>query len=120
LGQRAKYAADRFRDTTGYAARVLHDRPMTPPSSLPVSIHETSLESILYATSATLLAIGLAFAGLYRSRLPRAVAAAAGRTLAPPVRVLHTLHSGVVGDYVTWVVVGTAVTGAAWALMLHG
>jgi multicomponent Na+:H+ antiporter subunit D len=120
LGQRAEYAADRFRDTTGYAARVLHDRPMTPPSSLPVSIHETSLESILYATSATLLAIGLAFAGLYRSRLPRAVAAAAGRTLAPPVRVLHTLHSGVVGDYVTWVVVGTAVTGAAWALMLHG
>jgi multicomponent Na+:H+ antiporter subunit D len=120
LGQRAEYAADQFRDTTGYAARVLHDRPMTPPSSLPVSIHETSLESILYATSATLLAIGLAFAGLYRSRLPRAVAAAAGRTLAPPVRVLHTLHSGVVGDYVTWVVVGTAVTGAAWALMLHG
>ena len=41
------------------------------------------------------------------------------RIVAPPIRVLHALHSGVVGDYVTWVAVGTAVTGAAWALLLR-
>jgi hypothetical protein len=52
--------------------------------------------------------------------LPRALSVAAGRTLGPPVRVLHALHSGVVGDYVTWVAVGTAVTGGIWALLLHG
>jgi multicomponent Na+:H+ antiporter subunit D len=120
LGQRAEYAADRFRDTSGYAARVLHDRAMTPPASLPVTIIHTSLESILYGVSATVLALGLAYAGLYRRRLPHAVAVAAGRTLAPPVRVLHALHSGIVGDYVTWVVVGTAFTGGVWALLLHG
>jgi multicomponent Na+:H+ antiporter subunit D len=119
LGQRAEYAADRFRDTSGYAGRVLHDRPMTPPASLPVSISHTSLESILYGVGATVLALGLALVGLYRSRLPRAMCAVARRTLAPPIRILHALHSGVVGDYVTWVAVGTAVTGGVWALLLR-
>ncbi|HEX3454424.1 MAG TPA: complex I subunit 5 family protein [Gaiellaceae bacterium] len=111
LGQRAEYAADRFRDTSGYAARVLHGREMPAPPSLPVSIHGTSPESLLYGVSATVVAVALALAGLYRPRLPSA--------LAPPVRVLHALHSGVVGDYVTWVVVGTAVTGGVWAVLLH-
>jgi multicomponent Na+:H+ antiporter subunit D len=119
LGQRADYAADRFRDTSGYAALVLHDREMPPAPSLPLAIHGTSLESLLYGTAATVVAIGLALLGLYRRRLPRAVSAAADRAFAPPVRVLHALHSGVVGDYVTWVVVGTAVTGGVWALLLH-
>jgi multicomponent Na+:H+ antiporter subunit D len=112
LGQRAEYAADRFRDTSGYAARVLHDRPLPPPQSLPVSIEHTSLESLLYSGSATILALGLALAGLYRSRTLS--------TVAPPIRVLRELHSGVVGDYVTWIAVGTAVTGGVWALLLHG
>jgi multicomponent Na+:H+ antiporter subunit D len=120
LGQRAEYAADRFRDTSGYAATVLHGRPMTPPPTLPVSIRHTSLESVLYGTSATILALGLALVGLYRSRLPRGLSAAARRTLVPPIRVLHALHSGVVGDYVTWVAVGAAFTGGIWALLLHG
>jgi multicomponent Na+:H+ antiporter subunit D len=120
LGQRAEYAADRFRDTSGYAARVLHGRPMAPPADLPVSIGHTSLESVLYGSSATVVALGLALVGLYRRRLPRAVSKVAAFGLAPPIRVLRGLHSGVVGDYVTWVAVGTAVTGAAWALLLRG
>jgi multicomponent Na+:H+ antiporter subunit D len=120
LGQRAEYAADRFRDTSGYAARVLHGRPMAPPAGLPVSIGHTSLESVLYGASATAVALGLALVGLYRRRLPRAVSKVAAFGLAPPIRVLRGLHSGVVGDYVTWVAVGTAVTGAAWALLLRG
>ena len=120
LGQRAEYAAERFRDTSGYAARVLHGRPLPRPGDLPVTIHHTSLESLLYGSAATLLAVALALVGLYRRRLPRAVAVMAGRTLGPPVRLLHAVHSGVVGDYVTWVVVGTAVTGGVWAILLHG
>jgi multicomponent Na+:H+ antiporter subunit D len=111
LGQRAEYAAGRFRDTSGYAARILHDRAMPPPGSLPVTIQHTSVDSLLYASGATIFALGLAFAGLYRRRMPRA--------LVPPVRILHSLHSGVVGDYVTWVVVGTAVTGGVWAILLR-
>jgi multicomponent Na+:H+ antiporter subunit D len=111
LGQRAEYAAGRFRDTSGYAARILHGRAMPPPGSVPVTIQHTSVDSLLYASGATIFALGLAFAALYRRRMPRA--------LAPPIRVLHSLHSGVVGDYVTWVVVGTAVTGGVWAILLR-
>jgi multicomponent Na+:H+ antiporter subunit D len=120
LGQRAEYAADRFRDRAGYAARVLRDRPVTPPPDLPVTIRHTSLESLLYGAGATVLAFGLAGVGLYRRRLPSAVVATAGRVAAPPLQVLRSLHSGVVGDYVTWVAVGTAVLGGVWALLLHG
>jgi multicomponent Na+:H+ antiporter subunit D len=119
LGQRAEYAADRFRDTSGYAAIVLHEKPMSPPPSLPVSVEHTSVESALYGVSATIVALGLAFLGLYRRRLPGSASGFAARVLAPPIHVLRELHSGVVGDYVTWVAVGTAVTGAAWALLLH-
>jgi multicomponent Na+:H+ antiporter subunit D len=108
LGQRAEYAAGQFRDTKAYAAQVLDNRPVAPPPSLPVTIVHTSLDSLLYAGGATLFALGLAAVGLRRRQ-----------TLASPVRVLHALHSGVVGDYVTWVVVGTAVSGAAWALLLR-
>jgi multicomponent Na+:H+ antiporter subunit D len=39
--------------------------------------------------------------------------------LSPPVRALEAVHSGVVGDYVTWIAVGTAVVGGAWALTLR-
>jgi multicomponent Na+:H+ antiporter subunit D len=120
LGQRAEYAAERFRDTGGYAATVLHGRVTAPTPALPVSIEHTSTESILYGVSATLVAVALALVGLYWRRLPRGLSVAAARTLGPPVRVLHALHSGVVGDYVTWVAVGTAVTGGVWALLLHG
>ncbi len=69
---------------------------------------------------ATILAFGLAFLGLYRRRLPRIVSVIARRALAPPVHILRGFHSGVVGDYVTWVAVGTAVVGGAFALLLHG
>jgi multicomponent Na+:H+ antiporter subunit D len=120
LGQRAEYAADRFRNTGGYAATVLHGKATPPAPSLPVSAEHTSLESLLYGGSATVVALGLALVGLYRRRVPRAVSFAAERTLAPPIRLLHALHSGVVGDYVTWVAVGTAVTGGVWAVLLHG
>jgi multicomponent Na+:H+ antiporter subunit D len=84
-----------------------------------VAVAHTSLESVLYGVSATILALALAFVGLYRRRLPRFVSLTARRTLAPPIHVLRELHSGVVGDYVTWVAVGTAVVGGAFALLLH-
>jgi multicomponent Na+:H+ antiporter subunit D len=84
-----------------------------------VAIGHTTVESLLYGASATILAVVLAFVGLYRRRLPRLVSMTARRTLAPPIHVLRVLHSGVVGDYVTWVAVGTAVVGGTFALLLH-
>ena len=35
-------------DRSGYAARVLHGRPLSPPPSLPVAVSAPSLESVLY------------------------------------------------------------------------
>jgi multicomponent Na+:H+ antiporter subunit D len=120
LAQRAEYAADRFRNTSGYAAAVLHAKAVAPPPSLPLALEHTSLDSILYGVAATLFAAALALLGLYRRRLPRAVSSGAGRLLSPPIHVLRELHSGVVGDYVTWVAVGTAFVGGVWAVLLHG
>jgi multicomponent Na+:H+ antiporter subunit D len=120
LGQRAEYAADRFQDRSAYAARVLHGHPFPAAPRLPVAIRHTSVESLLYGGGATILAFGLAFLGLYRRRLPRIVSVVGRRTLAPPIQILRGFHSGVVGDYVTWVAVGTAVVGGAFALLLHG
>jgi hypothetical protein len=31
--------------------------------------------------------------------------------LGPPIRLLKTAHGGVIGDYVTWLAVGTALIG---------
>ncbi|HZT53502.1 MAG TPA: complex I subunit 5 family protein [Gaiellaceae bacterium] len=120
LGQRAAYAAARFRDRGAYAAAVLRGTPLRAPPRLPVSIEHTTLEGVLSACGATLAAAALALLALGRRRLPQALSTAAARTLGPPVRVLHAAHSGVVGDYVTWVAVGTAVTGAAWSVLLRG
>jgi multicomponent Na+:H+ antiporter subunit D len=119
LGQRATYAASRFEDRSGYVAQILHGRPMPVPPAPPFSILHTSLESLLFGVGTLVLALGLALLGLYRGRLPRLISAAGRRTLAPPVRILHAVHSGVVGDYVTWVILGTSVIGAALALRLR-
>ncbi|HEU5405135.1 MAG TPA: hypothetical protein VFU52_03560, partial [Gaiellaceae bacterium] len=106
-------------DRAGYTARVLGDQPMARPQGLSVTIRHTTLESLLYGGGATIFAVGLSLVGLYRRRLPRVVGVTAERTLAPPIHVLRSLHSGVVGDYVTWLVVGTAVVGGVWALLLR-
>src|SRR5438067_13476591 len=47
LGQRAEYAAERFRAGGVYAAAVLHGRPTSPAPPLPVAVHGTSLDSLL-------------------------------------------------------------------------
>jgi hypothetical protein len=60
------------------------------------------------------LTVVVALFGLYRRRIPEAARAAAARLLEPPVNVLKAAHSGVVGDYVMWLTVGTAVLGGVW------
>jgi hypothetical protein len=35
------------------------------------------------------------------------------------VAVLKAVHSGIIGDYVTWITVVTAVLGGIWALALR-
>jgi multicomponent Na+:H+ antiporter subunit D len=114
VAQRAEYGADRFRARAEYANRVLHGIPMRATARLPYTVIHTSLESLLYAGGATLLALALAAYGLFHARLrPRL------RSFEPAVVLLHRAHSGIVGDYVMWVVFGTALLGGIWAIGLR-
>ena len=63
-------------------------------------------------------AAALAMIALYRERVGSWLARAL-RPAVPVVGVLRSLHSGVVGDYVTWLVVGIAVLGGMFALVVR-
>jgi multicomponent Na+:H+ antiporter subunit D len=117
LQDRTEHAADRFRDRHAYVERTLFGRHYGP--SAPVVLHAASGASIGYGIGAAVLALATAFFGLYRRRLPELIRTYGARVLEPPVQGLKALHSGVAGDYVMWLTVGTAVLGGVWALTLR-
>jgi multicomponent Na+:H+ antiporter subunit D len=53
------------------------------------------------------LSIAMAFGGLYAARLPAALRRA-GLAAATPLRVVRQVHSGHIGDYVAWLLLGLA------------
>jgi multicomponent Na+:H+ antiporter subunit D len=112
LTQRTEAAAERFRDRPAYAAFVLHGTPVPHLGRLPVALLPGSLESIVYGVGAVALALALAAFGLLRPQL------GGSPLLLTPARALKAVHSGVVGDYVMWLTVGTALVGGIWAVSL--
>lgn len=108
LVQRAAAGADRFRDRAGYADRVLHGEPMKTTPHLPVTLHHSTTTTIAYAIGSLVLAVGIGVGGRRRLRI-----------LQPAAAALRAVHAGAVGDYVMWIVVGTAVIGGAWAIALR-
>jgi multicomponent Na+:H+ antiporter subunit D len=120
LGQRAEYGAERFRDRAGYAESVLHGQPMRQTEArLPFTVEHTGTASWLYGLGAALAAAATAAFGLWHGRIPRRVRRGGGRVLGPPVALLRAAHTGVIGDYVLYVLVGTALLGGIWAITLH-
>jgi multicomponent Na+:H+ antiporter subunit D len=119
LGQRVEQAAGRARDRIAYADQVLRGRAPSPAPRPPFAIEPSATDSVLYGVGATVLAVGLALVGLYRRRLPELVRAPLRSVLGPPLAALRVAHSGVVGDYVAWITVGTAVVGGVWAVLLR-
>lgn len=113
LTQRVHAAAERFRDRAGYANRVLHGLPMKASPRLPVALEQTSPESLLYGCGALVVAVALA---TWLVRRPGGSMTAVVDRVVWPLRRLQT---GVIGDYVMWVVVGTAVLGGVWAVGLR-
>jgi multicomponent Na+:H+ antiporter subunit D len=120
LGQRVEQAAGRARDRIAYVDRVLRGKVLPAPPRPPSRIEATTTESVLYGVGGTAIALGLALFGLYRRRLPEFIHTPLRSALGPPVAVLRSVHSGVIGDYVAWITVGTAVIGGVWALLLRG
>jgi multicomponent Na+:H+ antiporter subunit D len=119
LGQRVERAAGVARDRAAYVDRVLHGIEQPPPPRPPFTVEATATSSLLYGGGGTAIAVALALVGLFRRRLPQLVRTLLRVALGPPVQVAKQVHSGVIGDYVMWITVGTAVVGGAWALLLR-
>jgi multicomponent Na+:H+ antiporter subunit D len=109
-------AAGTFVDRAGYAAQVLAGRPESAPPHAPAP--ELTWVEWLSGVVTTAGALGLAWLALATGPLRAAVPGVAGRGLRRGLTALRTLHSGHVGDYVTWLVVGVVVLGAAFAVTL--
>ena len=120
LEDRSEHASDRFRDRQAYVERTLDGKVRRYGPPAPVVLHRAKPSSIAYGIGALLIAIATAALGLYRRRVPATARRAGARLLDPAVAGLKTVHSGVVGDYVMWITVGTALVGGVWALTLHG
>ena len=106
-----------FTDQPFYAAQVLA-LPLPGHAALPAPVDWFTTSSLVYGLLSVALAVLIAAAAVLRTRLPGwAVAVAdAGR---PALRGLRALHSGHIGDYVAWLLVGVVSLGAALGVALR-
>jgi multicomponent Na+:H+ antiporter subunit D len=115
LGAVAGAAAVRFQDERAYNATVLHGiRAAHGTVSHPAGVTAASLVLGLGTAAG---AVFLAFLALYWRRLPllrRGFEPGTGL-----VRPLERFQSGVVNDYVTWIVIGVACLGGALAFSIR-
>jgi len=109
-------AAARFVDQPAYVATVLDGAPSPAGGGAFDGPHA---KDWLFAALALGGAIALAAVALLRGRLRDALGeGVAGRSARAGLSGMRALHSGHVGDYVTWLVVGTVALGAVWAVTL--
>jgi multicomponent Na+:H+ antiporter subunit D len=118
LGPAVQAAATRFEDQAGYNATVLAGAHITHPAALaaaePTAI---TLSDVLTGVGSAAGAVVLALLALYWRRLPllrRGYEPGAGLT-----KPVQRFQSGVVNDYVTWVVLGLACLGGVFALIIR-
>ena len=118
LGPAVQAAALRFEDQAGYIATVLAGAHIAHPAAIaatePAGI---TVSDVLTGVGSATGALLLAFLALYWRRLPllrRGHEPGAGLT-APVQR----FQSGVVNDYVTWIVLGLAGIGGMLALIIR-
>jgi multicomponent Na+:H+ antiporter subunit D len=113
IEEHAAAAAAAFSDRAAYAAAVLGTHGRTVPASGTVSVPATSTGGVLTDLGQVLAALcvaGIALDGR-AVRLRQALAAGTGW--------LRRLHSGLVGDQVTWLVAGLALLAALGEAALH-
>ncbi len=118
LGQVIQAAAVRFQDQAGYNATVLSGAHIAHPVALaaaePAAI---TLSAVLTGVGSTIGALVLAFLALYWRRLPllrRGYEPGAGLT-----GPIQRFQSGVLNDYVTWIVLGLACLGGVLVLVIR-
>jgi len=113
LATRAVEAAYTFTDRISYAAVVLDHRALPPP---PPETWHTTAASVAWAVVTLVGSAAVGAASVYRNRFPEPLTRALGAALAP----LHAVHSGNIGDYVAWLVLGTGIVGGLLAVSVHG
>jgi multicomponent Na+:H+ antiporter subunit D len=116
LAGRAVGHAERFVDRPAVARATLHG---AKPRPVPSQSFHPDADSYAYGGASALAALGIAWLGLYRRRIPRAARRAADRSAGAVLDRLKLVHDGVVGEYVTWLIVGAAALGALFAVFLH-
>ena len=114
LVHRAEVAAEVFVNNDAYTAAALGRGAAViaepPPHAAPA--HAVVLGALTVAA-----ALALAALGLFRRRLvPATVRLRVAGAIKPGLSGLRGLHSGHVGDYVTWIVVGVSLLGGWLAL----
>ena len=89
----------------------------TPSIVLPTNLSFGLGASALRGLIASALAILLALTSVFRDRLGHRLRL--GAFLEGPLVALRALQSGLVGDYVLWLTIGTSVLGAAYMFLLR-
>ncbi len=117
IGGAIEHAAMQLEDQAGYVATVLHGarvaHPVTPMAPEPTTPTVIDVASALGTVAGSVL---LALAALYRRRLPLL---AAYRPSKAAASLAEGLQSGVVNDYVTWMMVGLVVLGGVLAFSIR-
>jgi multicomponent Na+:H+ antiporter subunit D len=118
IGPVVQAAAVRFQDQAAYNATVLSGAHVAHPAAI-AATEDTSIKlaDVLSGAGSAVGGIVLAYLALYWRRLPVLRRGfEPGRGLAGP---LQRFQSGVVNDYVTWIVIGMACVGAALAFAIR-
>jgi multicomponent Na+:H+ antiporter subunit D len=118
LGPEVQAAAIRFEDQAAYNATVLTGAHVAHPVALAAAEPTgVTLADLLTGGGSAAGALILAWVALYWRRLPLLRRGhEPGGGLAAPIR---WFQSGVVNDYVTWIVVGLACLGGVFALIVR-
>jgi multicomponent Na+:H+ antiporter subunit D len=120
LGHAVEDAAVRFQDQSAYNATVLSGAHVTHPRAPhPAEPAGVTLASVVIAIGSVAGSVLLALLALYAGRLPLPLPLRRREPAAVLVHSARTLQSGVVNDYVTWLVVGLACIGVALALAIR-
>jgi multicomponent Na+:H+ antiporter subunit D len=118
LGSAVEAAAVRFQDQPAYNAAVLSGAHVAHPAAVfPAEGTGVTVAAVVTGAGSTAGALVLAFLALYWRRLPvlrRGFEPGRGLT-----RPIDRFQSGVVNDYVTWVVIGLTCLGGALALAIR-
>jgi multicomponent Na+:H+ antiporter subunit D len=118
LTGRVEAAAARFTDRPAYAAAVLEGVTAPEAAATGAQGRRSLAVPAALAVLSALLGAALALAALLPRRRPAGrLLRSAGRVWAPTAAVLRQLHSGNVGDSVTWLVAGLAGFGTLLALV---